>query len=47
MYKIILKTEGKNDITIDEETILSFDDDELLNEFHLIVKRIMTINPDK
>lgn len=41
MYKIRLQTEGNKDVVIDEETVLSFDDDELLSQFHFIVKSII------
>lgn len=41
MYKIKPRSTNQSDIIVDEETVLSFDDDELLNQFHLAVKAIL------
>lgn len=43
MYEIKLQTINKSDIAIDEETVLSYDDDELLNQFHFAVKAILDL----
>lgn len=44
MYKIKLQSTNQSDIIVDEETVLSFDDDdELLNQFHLAVKAILDL----
>lgn len=40
MYKIKPQSANRSDIIVDEETVLSFDDDELSNRFHLAVKAI-------
>ena len=42
MYKIKLQSTNQSDIIVDEETVLSFDD-ELLNQFHLAVKAILDL----
>lgn len=43
MYEIKLQTINKSDITIDEETVLSYDDDKLLSQFHFTVKAILDL----
>lgn len=45
MYKIKPQSTNQSDIIVDEETVLSFDDDddELLNQFHLAVKAILDL----
>lgn len=43
MYKIKLQSTNQPGIIVDEETVLSFDDDELLNQFHLAVKAILDL----